>query len=133
LRFPVNDPKVPDGGSGWDLGTICLGAMVGAEGEPPPPALQARFSPDGFWWWDGAEWKPALSQDRLWRWTGQGWVPARPAAPSGTGAAIGLTIGLVAAFVGILVVVSVVVIIILFTMGDQIANVFSNVAAALGG
>ena len=90
-----------------------------------------HFSADGFWWWDGAEWRPAFSQDRLWRWTGQGWVPARP-ANSGGSQAIGLTIGLVAAFFGILVLVSAVVVVILLTMGNQIANVFSNVVAALG-
>ena len=35
-------------------------------------------------------------------------------------------------FVGILVLVSIVVIVILLTMGNQIANVFSNVISALG-
>jgi len=41
-------------------------------------------------------------------------------------------VGLVAAFVGILVLVSIVVVVILLTMGNQLANVFSNVTAALG-
>jgi Flp pilus assembly pilin Flp len=36
------------------------------------------------------------------------------------------------AFGGILVLVSIVVIVVLLTMGNQIANVFSNVVAALG-
>ena len=36
------------------------------------------------------------------------------------------------AFGGVLVLVALVTIAILFTMGNQIANVFSNVAAALG-
>ena len=89
-----------------------------------------RFSADGYWWWDGIEWKPALSPDGLWRWTGGGWVPARPAAGGG-GSAVGLTIGLVAAFVGVLVLVGIVVLAVLYTMGTQISNVFSNVAAAL--
>ncbi|TMC39793.1 MAG: pilus assembly protein [Chloroflexi bacterium] len=39
----------------------------------------------------------------------------------------------VAAFAGVLVLVSVVVVVILLTMGNQIANVFSNVVAALNG
>ena len=43
--------------------------------------------------------------------------------------AIGLT---VLAFVGVLFLVAVVVIVILLTIGNQLANVFSNVAAALG-
>ena len=38
-----------------------------------------------------------------------------------------------AAFVGILFLTSIVVIVILLTMGDQIKNVFSNVAVALNG
>ena len=108
--------------------------MISGEpgGPPHPAAAQTRFSADGFWWWDGAEWKPAFSQDRLWRWDGNGWVPARPAAPGGSGSSVGLALGLVAGFVGILVLVSVFVIVILLTMGGQIANVFSNVTAALG-
>src|SRR4029077_9970819 len=45
----------------------------------PIPAGPApgRYSPDGFWWWDGSGWKPAYSQDRLWRWNGQTWVPTQ--------------------------------------------------------
>ncbi|HEY1456499.1 MAG TPA: hypothetical protein VGG31_08365 [Candidatus Dormibacteraeota bacterium] len=99
----------------------------------PPPHQQTRFSPDGFWWWDGNEWKPAISQDRLWRWNGVNWVPAAPMAPAKPGGGSGLAIGLILAFVGVLVVVSVLVIVILLTMGNQLANVFSNVAAALNG
>ena len=106
--------------------------MVGPMGGPPPPAPLTRFSADGFWWWDGAEWRAALSPDGLWRWTGAGWVPARPPAVGGsTSSAVGLTIGLIAAFGGVLVLVAIVVAAILYTMGDQISNVFSNVAAAL--
>lgn|GEM_PF-709445 len=112
-------------------GDPMLATMVGPQGGPPPPAPLTRFSADGFWWWDGAEWKPALSPDGLWRWTGNGWVPARPVASGGSGSAVGLTIGLIAAFVGVLVLVSIVVVIILLTMSSQLANVFSNVTAAL--
>jgi hypothetical protein len=108
--------------------------MISGEpgGAPHSTAPQTRFSADGFWWWDGAEWKPAFSQDRLWRWDGNGWVPARPAAPGGSGSGAGLALGLVAGFVGILVLVSVFVVVILLTMGNQITNVFSTVVAALG-
>jgi hypothetical protein len=41
-----------------------------------------QFSPDGEWFWDGAQWRPAYSPDRLWRWDGRQWVPARPPAQS---------------------------------------------------
>jgi Flp pilus assembly pilin Flp len=99
---------------------------------PRPAAAQTRFSADGFWWWDGAEWRPAISQDRLWRWNGQAWEPARvgptQAGRGGAGAAIGIT---VAIFLGVIVLVSLVTVLILYTMGGQISNVFSNVAAAL--
>ena len=103
--------------------------MVGPQGGPPPPAPITRFSADGFWWWDGAEWKPAISPDGLWRWTGQGWVPAKPLAAGRTGQTVGLTVGLVAAFVGVLVLVSMVVIVILLAIGNQLADVYSNVLA----
>jgi hypothetical protein len=101
-----------------------VGASSGGQGP------QTRFSADGFWWWDGAEWKPAVSADRQWRWNGQTWVPARTASSPGTsaGIAIGLT---VLAFFGVLVLVSVVVVVILLTLGNQLGNVFSNVASAL--
>ena len=109
-----------------------LQGMGGDPGTPTTPAAQTRFSADGFWWWDGSAWKPALSEDRLWRWNGKTWEPSRlpPASSSGpgAGAAIGIT---VAVFFGVVVLVSMVVVVILLTMGNQFANVFSNVAAAL--
>jgi Flp pilus assembly pilin Flp len=111
--------------------------MGGVPGTPTSPAARTFFSPDGFWWWDGSAWKPALSEDRLWRWNGQAWEPSRlpPASSSGAGAGAGAAIGItvVVAFVLILVLVSIIVIVVLLTMGGQIANVFSNVAAALNG
>src|ERR1700686_808664 len=105
-------------------------------GDPRPPSsptTQTRFSADGFWWWEGAEWRQALSQDRLWRWNGQAWEPARlfAAAPSrgGAGVAIGIT---VAIFLGVVAFVALITAGILFTMGGAIPNVFSHVVAALG-
>jgi hypothetical protein len=105
-------------------------------GDPRPPAsstVQTRFSADGFWWWDGSEWRPALSQDRLWRWNGQAWEPARLApTPTSRGGGAGVAIGItVAIFLGVVAIVALVTVVILLTMGNQIVNVFSNVAAAL--
>jgi Flp pilus assembly pilin Flp len=109
---------------------------AGSSGPGAPPGRPV-FSPDGFWWWDGTQWRPAVSPDGMWRWNGQAWEPNRSAgmAPApvlgggGTATAVVIT---VLAFVGVLVVVSLIVIAILYTMGSQISNVFSNVAAALG-
>ena len=98
-----------------------------------PQAPQTRFSADWAWWWDGAEWKPAISPDRLWRWDGQRWVPAVAGPrPSGAGMGAGIAIT-VMIFGGVLVFVSIIVVVVLLTMGGQIANVFSNVAVALNG
>jgi len=99
-------------------------------GANPP----GKFSPDGLWWWDGTQWKPAVSPDRMWRWDGQRWVANAPmqvrqTSGGGTAAAVVITI---VAFAGIVVLVSVLVIVVLLTMGNQIGNVFSNVVAALG-
>ena len=104
-------------------------------GQPPTPGVPApTFSPDGMWWWDGAQWRPALSPDGRWRWDGRTWVPAAAhgqAQGSGGRAGLAVLIG-VLAFAGILVVVSAITVLVLFTMGNQITNVLSNVAAALG-
>ena len=96
---------------------------------PPQPPQQPRFSPDGTWWWTGSEWKPAVSPDRRWRWNGYTWVPnqAVPVAGSSAGAAVGIVLGAV----GVLVLVGFITLVVLLTMGHQISNVFSNVAAAL--
>jgi hypothetical protein len=101
----------------------------------PTPASQTRFSDDGYWWWDGAVWKPAVSPDRLWRWNGQTWVPAHaPAPPATAGRGAGMAVLVtVAIFLGVLVFVSILVTVILLTMGNQIANVFDNVVTALNG
>jgi hypothetical protein len=92
----------------------------------PPSVPHTRYSDDGFWWWDGASWKPAVSPDRLWRWNGQTWVPAQtPAAThvQGPGNAILISI---AVFVGVLLLVSVIATIVFVSMSGQIDNVFSN-------
>jgi hypothetical protein len=47
----------------------------------------------------------------------------------GAGAAIGITVVIL---LGIVVLVGFITAVILYTMGNQIANVFSNVVAALG-
>ena len=94
-------------------------------------ALPPRFSPDGNWFWTGTEWRSALSQDRLWRWNGYQWVPNQ-ARTTSTGAAVGITVGVVAGALAVVGVVSLITIVVLLTMGHQIANVFSNVVAALG-
>jgi hypothetical protein len=102
--------------------------MGGTPGSPSPPR---QFSPDGLWWWDGAQWRPAISPDGRWRWDGRAWVPATPppARRGGAGMAVLVTILI---FGGVLVFVSLITVVILLTMGNQIANVFSNVVAALG-
>jgi Flp pilus assembly pilin Flp len=103
---------------------------MGAELPPGAGAAPTTFSPDGQWWWDGAQWRPAVSPDGRWRWDGRSWVPAQPAqGGSRTGVAILIV---VLAFGGVLFLVSLFTVLILYTMGNQIANVFSNVAAALG-
>jgi hypothetical protein len=34
------------------------------------------LSPDGYFFWDGAQWAAAISPDGFWRWDGAAWVPA---------------------------------------------------------
>jgi Flp pilus assembly pilin Flp len=109
-----------------------LQGMGGDPGQPAPAPAQTRFSADGFWWWDGAEWRPALSGDRMWRWNGHSWGPARPEGQRASRAGAGIAIGITAIFLGVIVLVSIVVVVVLLTMGNQIANVFVNVATALG-
>jgi hypothetical protein len=70
----------------------------------------------------------------MWRWNGQSWEPSRltGAAISRSGTGAGVAIGItVAIFLGIVVLVSLITVVIFLTMGHQIANVFSNVVAAL--
>src|SRR5260370_3781914 len=69
----------------------------------PPPT----FSPDGYWWWDGAGWQPAVSPDRRWRWDGRAWIAmgdTRPASGLSTGALVAI---IASASVVVLVVVSI--------------------------
>lgn len=37
-------------------------------------AHTGQLSPDGYWWWDGAQWVSAVSPDGHWRWDGSAWV-----------------------------------------------------------
>lgn len=85
------------------------------------------------WWWDGTQWRPALSPDGLWRWDGRSWVPARPVAQPGA-AGGGRSALLVTCLVlgGVLLLVVLMTTVVLLTMGNQITNVFSNVVVALG-
>ena len=99
--------------------------------QPRQPSPAGTFSPDGLWWWDGGQWRSAISPDRRWRWDGRAWLPfAQPAARGGGGATAAVVITLLA-FGGVVVLVGIVVVVALLTMGNQMANVFSNVAAAL--
>ena len=84
------------------------------------------------WWWDGSQWRPALSPDGFWRWDGRAWVPARPVAQPRTGGGAGTAVAItVVVFVAVLVLVTILTVVVLLSMGNQIANVFSNVAGAL--
>jgi hypothetical protein len=98
--------------------------MGGNPGSAAPASLQTRFSADGFWWWDGAQWRPAMSEDRLWRWTGSTWEPAQPGGSASTS---GGTLWIViAVLVGIVILVGVIAAGILYFAGAQIVNTFSN-------
>lgn len=39
-----------------------------------------QLSPDGNWWWDGAQWVSTISPDGRWRWNGETWVVNEVAA-----------------------------------------------------
>lgn len=92
---------------------------------PAPGGPPGRYSADGFWWWDGAGWKPAYSQDRLWRWNGQTWVPT--ATPPSAGTNLRLVIGLgVGLFVVLMASIALVVAGLVSFQGGQFVNVFSN-------
>jgi hypothetical protein len=69
----------------------------------PPPT----FSADGYWWWDGAAWQPAVSPDRRWRWDGRAWIAigeTRPTSGLSTGALVAI---IASTAVVVLVIVSV--------------------------
>src|ERR1700686_1684260 len=94
---------------------------------PAPPAQitsQTRLSADGFWWWDGSQWRPAMSENRLWRWTGSTWEPARPGgSASSSGGALWIVIGVL---VGIVILVGAIAAAVLYFAGSDISNFFSN-------
>ena len=44
------------------------------------PSRTGQLSPDGNWWWDGAQWVSTISPDGRWRWNGATWVVNEAAA-----------------------------------------------------
>jgi hypothetical protein len=105
-----------------------LPAVGGKPGPAAPTSPQARFSADGFWLWDGSQWRPAMSEDRLWRWTGSTWEPARPGGSApGSGGVVGIVI---AVLVGTLIPVGVIAVAVLYFAGPEIANTFSNLVTS---
>lgn len=44
--------------------------------------MSTRFSPDGMYYWDGAQWTSTLSPDGRYRWDGSSWVPTRWTGPA---------------------------------------------------
>jgi uncharacterized membrane protein YuzA (DUF378 family) len=40
-----------------------------------------RFTDDGLYYWDGAQWVSALSPDGRYRWNGSSWIPVQTAYP----------------------------------------------------
>jgi hypothetical protein len=46
--------------------------------------VPGQLSPDGAYYWDGAQWVTTLSKDGAHRWNGSAWIPAGgPTAPAG--------------------------------------------------
>ena len=37
--------------------------------------VAGTLSPDGYFFWDGAQWRSAVSSDGFWRWDGAAWTP----------------------------------------------------------
>jgi hypothetical protein len=37
--------------------------------------VRGSLSSDGWWYWDGAQWSPAISRDGRWHWDGVRWTP----------------------------------------------------------
>jgi hypothetical protein len=86
---------------------------VAVQGGPP------TFSPDGFWWWDGAAWQPAISPDRRWRWDGRAWIAIGETRPP-SGVSTGALVAIIAAVaVVVLVVVSVMAYVGFSRVGNQ--------------
>jgi uncharacterized protein DUF4328 len=50
---------------------------------PSPENIAGALSPDGHFYWDGAEWRSTLSPDGSWRWNGAAWVAAPVMTGSG--------------------------------------------------
>jgi hypothetical protein len=73
----------------------------------PPGSSQnlTAFSPDGYWWWDGAAWQPALSPDGMWRWSGQAWIATGPMRASSRGLSTGALVAIIAGVTALVLVV----------------------------
>ena len=44
-------------------------------------AAPTQFSGDNKWFWDGQQWRSAMSEDGLWRWDGRDWKPVVTGLP----------------------------------------------------
>jgi hypothetical protein len=51
--------------------------LIRAAAAPRAGAARAQVSSDGWWYWDGRLWQPAVTTDGRWRWDGRGWIPLR--------------------------------------------------------
>jgi hypothetical protein len=49
-----------------------------------PEVSVGTLSPDDGFFWDGAQWVPALSSGGYWTWNGAGWVPAESLSGPGS-------------------------------------------------
>lgn len=88
-----------------------------------------QFSPDGRWFWDGANWQPAVSADGRWRWNGYTWVPAgfRPGGMS-AGWLVLIAGGVIVAVLAVTIPIALIV----ANGGNRTSPVASGVSPATG-